>query len=326
MANLTISSAASLTGATTASGDLFPCLDVSAASGSQGSKITRDELGDAMTRTAAMIAALAAKLDKAGGTMTGGLTVDRSGLATTPVAALTAQNSTAAALGAQQVSPSSSLVGQGWNNSSNASHPVEWAAHTLPVQGNPVTSQLLLRHRVNNGSWVTALQLSSPNDSSGQVMTLSSPYGSCALRIGGAGDTRMSSLASTGFGSFQIDQGGGNVVILTAAATGLLQLGVNHATTPTAQTLKAHNVTTGVGAELKLCGGTGSVGKGAVIVGDATDMPAGFHGYSCPQASIYDLAASFVDNIGAPVNDHSTFNGYTLGQVVHALQQKGILA
>lgn len=44
MADLTISSAATLTGAGTASGDLFPLLDVSAPAGSQGSKITRDEL------------------------------------------------------------------------------------------------------------------------------------------------------------------------------------------------------------------------------------------------------------------------------------------
>ena len=51
MANLPISSAATLTGANTATGDLFPLLDVSAAAGSQGSKITRDELRIAMGLT-----------------------------------------------------------------------------------------------------------------------------------------------------------------------------------------------------------------------------------------------------------------------------------
>ena len=44
MPDLTIANAATLTGAGTASGDLFPLLDVSASAGSQGSKITRDEL------------------------------------------------------------------------------------------------------------------------------------------------------------------------------------------------------------------------------------------------------------------------------------------
>lgn len=116
-------------------------------------------------------------------------------------------------------------------------------------------------------------------------------------------------------------------VRLERAAAASLQLGSNHATTPTDQTLKAHNVTTGVGAALKLCGGTGSGGKGAVIVSDATDMPAGFHGYSCPQAGAGGAAASFVENVGGTtVNEQSTFGGYSIGQVVYALQQKGILA
>ena len=122
------------------------------------------------------------------------------------------------------------------------------------------------------------------------------------------------------------DAGGTNAVRLFNASASSLQIGANHATTPTEQTLKAHNVTTGIGAALKLCGGTGSDGKGAVFIGDATDMPAGFHGYSCPQASIYGAAVSFVESIGTTVNEQSTFGGYTLGQVVYALQQKGILA
>jgi hypothetical protein len=48
MADLTIANAATLTGAQTATGDLFPLVDVSATAGSQGSKITRDELRIAM--------------------------------------------------------------------------------------------------------------------------------------------------------------------------------------------------------------------------------------------------------------------------------------
>lgn len=44
----------------------------------------------------------------------------------------------------------------------------------------------------------------------------------------------------------------------------ILQIGQNHATTPTAQTLKAHDVTTGTGADLILKSGTGSVADGNV--------------------------------------------------------------
>jgi hypothetical protein len=50
---------------------LFPVVDISAAMGSKGKSITRDELGDAMTRTTALSSALADKLDVAGDTMTG---------------------------------------------------------------------------------------------------------------------------------------------------------------------------------------------------------------------------------------------------------------
>ncbi len=53
-------------------------------------------------------------------------------------------------------------------------------------------------------------------------------------------------------------------LILGRAAAATVQLGVNHATTATNQTLKAHNVTTGTGADLILSGGTGSVASGKV--------------------------------------------------------------
>ena len=56
MSDLTISAAATLTGAQTSSGDLFPLLDISASAGSKGSKITRDELGLAMVATGALSA------------------------------------------------------------------------------------------------------------------------------------------------------------------------------------------------------------------------------------------------------------------------------
>lgn len=50
----------------------------------------------------------------------------------------------------------------------------------------------------------------------------------------------------------------------SAAAT--LQLGVNAASTATAQTIKAHDVTTGAGANLNLSGGTGSTATGSVLI------------------------------------------------------------
>lgn len=273
MAHLTISSAASLTGATTASGDLFPCLDVSAASGSQGSKITRDELGDAMTRTAAMIAALAAKLDLAGGTMTGVLTA-AAGSASTPSITFTGATSNTGFY-------------------CSAADRVD-----VSINGNN-------RFFFTDAGFYTSG--TSINVNGGNII------GSYAyLRVDGGGGLSL---------------GTSDDLKLGRAAAASLQLGADHATTPTDQTIKAHNVTTGTGAALKLCGGTGSAGKGAVIIGDATDMPAGFHGYATPQAEYgWQAAAYHAQGTSANVTEDSTFGNFTLGQVVQALKDKGILA
>ena len=81
MSDLAITAATAITGANTASGDLFPVVDVSAST-PKGRSITRDELGTAMVATSALTTALAAKLDKAGGTMTGALTLNLGTLST----------------------------------------------------------------------------------------------------------------------------------------------------------------------------------------------------------------------------------------------------
>jgi hypothetical protein len=47
----------------------------------------------------------------------------------------------------------------------------------------------------------------------------------------------------------------------------VVQMGMDHPTTPTAQTFKAHDVTTGIGADLILSGGTGSTADGEVCFG-----------------------------------------------------------
>lgn len=62
-------------------------------------------------------------------------------------------------------------------------------------------------------------------------------------------------------------------LLLMRDAAAVLQLGLDHASSPTAQTLKAHDVTTGTGASLTLAGGTGSVAGGAVIL--ATSVTTG---------------------------------------------------
>lgn len=58
----------------------------------------------------------------------------------------------------------------------------------------------------------------------------------------------------------------GKDLYLSRAAAAVLQLGADAATTATNQTIKAHNVTIGIGANLILSGGTGSVANGVVII------------------------------------------------------------
>ncbi len=57
-----------------------------------------------------------------------------------------------------------------------------------------------------------------------------------------------------------------DLIVGRGGAAATLQLGRNHATTPTNQCLKAHNVTTGTGGSLEIAGGTGSVARGAVTL------------------------------------------------------------
>jgi hypothetical protein len=57
-----------------------------------------------------------------------------------------------------------------------------------------------------------------------------------------------------------------NDTFINRSAAASLQLGANHATAATNQTLKAHNVTTGTGSKLTVGGGTGSTAGGAVAL------------------------------------------------------------
>lgn len=93
--------------------------------------------------------------------------------------------------------------------------------------------------------------------------------GNSTLAIYGSATTTSRQLRMTGgsyFGWATGSPDGALDLILNRAAAASLQLGVNHATTATNQTIKAHNVTTGTGPNLILSGGTGSVANGVVII------------------------------------------------------------
>jgi hypothetical protein len=84
-------------------------------------------------------------------------------------------------------------------------------------------------------------------------------------------------IVGTSFLSCLSDVGGvlfgaANDARLIRAAAATLQMGANHASTPTAQRIQAHGVTTGTGANLTLSGGAGSVAYGGVLI-DLNSIP-----------------------------------------------------
>ena len=96
-----------------------------------------------------------------GGTLTLG---NAEALATTPAAYLTLRNTTNAAAGAQQVSPSLVLEGRGWKTDATAaSQTVRFRENILPVQGtaNPSATWRLQSEINNSGTWTDRLTVTS---------------------------------------------------------------------------------------------------------------------------------------------------------------------
>jgi hypothetical protein len=204
-------------------------------------------------------------------------------LGTTSTARLTLANTTAAAAGAQQVSPSIVLEGQGWKTA--ASQTVRFRQNVLPVQGttNPSATWRLQSEINNSGTWADTISV----ESGGSLRVIAGTTSNQSLRgptVGlydsGAsamgfcvGTTLMmyytsSSLVLNGTGhTFSINTD----LILGRAAAAQLQLGANTAVnsaTAIAQTIKGPNATgtTSTGGSLTLAGGTGTTAGGAVIL------------------------------------------------------------
>ena len=78
-----------------------------------------------------------------------------------------------------------------------------------------------------------------------------------AMMFGSNGSINFNTSSEAGSAGLNLRYGG---------SVGVLQLGTLHATTPTAQTIRAHGVTTGTGASLTLQGGSGSVARGNVVL------------------------------------------------------------
>jgi len=96
-------------------------------------------------------------------TFTGLQTVQLDALGTTTVPGLLLQNTTAAAAGAQQISPSSGQSGKGWStNAGGASMDVSFRTNVLPVQGAAEpTGTWQLQSSINGAAFANVLSVTS---------------------------------------------------------------------------------------------------------------------------------------------------------------------
>lgn len=87
------------------------------------------------------------------------------GVTQTDTKGIVLTNTTAAALGAQQISPALRLTGQGWQTFSSGSRTVDFRQYALPVQGNSNPSVTWkLQSQINGGGYSDNFQVSSFNE------------------------------------------------------------------------------------------------------------------------------------------------------------------
>lgn len=126
-------------------------------------------------------------------TSTGAITTTFTSLGgTAPSAGLTLTNSTAAALGAQQVSPSIILSGNGWATGGGGSIATPWQIWALPVQGSSAPTSTLKFQTGIGGTYSDAMTLTS-----GGVLTLGSTN-TATISKDGAGTLLLNSSNSAG--------------------------------------------------------------------------------------------------------------------------------
>jgi hypothetical protein len=217
---------------------------------------------------------------------------------------ITLTNQTPATVGTQvQVSPASIFEGQGWKTTATAgSRSVRFRQYVLPIVGTTAPAGMLVfQSDINNANtWTNRLGIGFGSIANGLYTETG---GGVYFALLAAGNQNKVCISCTGLAQLNLHCNGGIThslinnasqgyiqalntggfawsststaagtadLILLRSAAATLQLGVNNATTATNQTIKAHNVTTGTGANLILNGGTGSVASGIVTITSPT--------------------------------------------------------
>ncbi len=153
------------------------------------------------------------------------------------------------------------------------------------------------------------------------------------------GSYNGSGICIRGTGSYSFGTDAGNNLhssryasFYYGGALNTIQMGANHASVASTQIFKAHNVTSGAGADLHLKGGAGSTSDGYVRVGTASGGLA-FFGESGNTKPVGDNNQNMtnVGGVAGAVHADSEFDGglggnsYTIGGIVKSLKQFGLL-
>ncbi len=149
------------------------------------------------------------------------LTVGTSGLGVTQQdwAGMALINTSAAAAGAQQISPPIRWRGTGWKtNATAASQVVDFRNYLLPVQGtvNP-SSTLVWESSINGGAYTTAMSITNTGN---LVVNGNLTSSSAGFTIGSNGATTLRSFATT---SMTANGTAGTIAVVNDAVSALLE-------------------------------------------------------------------------------------------------------
>lgn len=282
--SLTISSAATLTAATIAAGDLFPLLDVSAAAGSQGSKITLTELALSVSAslglgTIATQAANNVSISGGSATLTGVLSTSVAGAVSAPAFRITGapySGGTATTTKPLALIEPTGATSTAWNTAGTllgVNSASGFAGRLVDFQANGV-SQISVDY--TSGLYLRGIQALSYGDAN----TLLIGATSVAARL--TGTERLWVTGGIGFASSYAS----NLVAYLHVTANTFQFGATSAT-PAAQCIKgpAGSGTNIAGGKLQLCPGQST--------GSATPATLVFQGTAAGSSG--STAQSFVD-------------------------------
>jgi hypothetical protein len=257
-------------------------------------------------------------------TITTSAALTNSALGVTPAGGYTLTNATAAAAGAQQVSPPVTLTSQGWKTSAGgASQLIQFQIYGLPLQGVTVPSGSLVFTSAVNGAG--ALGLMSLNSLG--ATAVNTQCGLCIYNSGVSANTGFTSVTNTGLdvvvnganalhvhsnalgfpsnfpvGFSSTTAAAGTVdTIFTRFAAATLQHGAADAAAPVAQTIRMQSVvagtsnTAGASATIK-----GSTGTGTGVGGDIL-LQVARAGTTGTAQNTYVTALTLSGTSGAPV-------------------------